>query len=276
MHTFGKFLSPHKNVLEYMDRFNVEKAIITTINRAKFLKKNDKSGRVNLFESENISNILENFKKIMLKGQLSHQDVIDIANKAPERFFKFFWFNPNLEPEEEESNYKILENHFNKDFIGVKIHNVFHMFKVPRDILKLVSFIQEYNKDIILFIHSAPNTSFFRGITCKEIAKLATKYPELNIIVGHAAYCMEYSMDVAFNLRKFKNIYFETSASASYGIYNIIKAVGHKRILFGSDSPVVSPIQLEIDKILTLPISNMEKQDILYNNVNKLLEFCRK
>ncbi|MFX1392725.1 MAG: amidohydrolase family protein [Promethearchaeota archaeon] len=276
MHTFGKFLSPHKNVLEYMDRFNVEKAIITTINRAKFFKKNDKSERINPFESENISNIMENFKDIMLKGQLSHQDVIDIANKAPERFFKFFWFNPNLKPEEEESNYKILENHFNKDFIGVKIHNIFHMFRVPRDILKLISFIQDYNKNIILFIHSAPNTSFFRGITCKEIAKLATKFPELRIIVGHAAYCMEYSLDVAFNLRKFKNVYFETSASASYGIYNIIKAAGHKHILFGSDSPVVSPIQLEIDKILTLPISNVEKQDILYNNVNKLLEFCRK
>ena len=69
---------------------------------------------------------------------------------------------------------------------------------------------------------------------------------------------------------------YRTSASASYGIYNILKAVGHKRILFGSDSPVVSPIQLEIDKILTLPISNVEKQEILYNNVSKLLEFCRK
>jgi len=83
-------------------------------------------------------------------------------------------------------------------------------------------------------------------------------------------------MDLAFNLKKFKNIYFEISASLSFSIYNIFNAVGSKRILFRSDSPVVSPIQLEIHKILTLPISNKAKQDILYNNVNKLLDFCRK
>ena len=276
LHTYGKFLSPDNNVLEYMDRFNIEKAIITTINRAKFFQKNDKSGNINPLEN-NMADILKNFKKVMLKGQLPHQDVIDIANKAPERFYKLFWFNPKLEPEEEESNYKILEEHFKKGFCGVKIHNIFHMFRVPKDVLKLVSFIQEYNKNLILFIHSAPDTSFFKGISCRDIAKLAKnqEFQGLRIIVGHAAYCMEYSMDVVFNLKKFKNVYFETSASASFGIYNIFKAVGSKRILFGSDSPVVSPIQLEIDKILTLPITNEQKQDIFYNNVNRLLEFCQ-
>ena len=50
-----------------------------------------------------------------------------------------------------------------------------------RDILKLVSFIQEYNKDLILLIHSAPNTSFFKGISCNEIAKLAKSNPGLRI-----------------------------------------------------------------------------------------------
>ncbi|TFG21578.1 MAG: hypothetical protein EU529_13190 [Promethearchaeota archaeon] len=257
-----------------MDRFNVEKAIITTINRAKFFQKNDNSENVNPLEN-NMADLLKNFKKVMLKGQLPHQDVIDIANKAPERFYKLFWFNPNLEPDEEEANYKILEEHFKKGFCGVKIHNIFHMFRVPRDILKLVSFIQEYNKNLILFIHSAPDTSFFKGVSCRDIAKLAKKFPELRIIVGHAAYSMEFSIDVTLILKKYQNSYFETSASVSFGIYNIFKAVGSKRILFGSDSPVVSPIQLEIDKILTLPISNEAKQDILYNNVNKLLEFCQ-
>ena len=276
MHSYGKFLSPDKDILEYMDRFNVEKAIVTTVNRAKFFSKENKDQMKRMFESKNTSDILESFKKVMLKGQLPHHDVIDIAKKAPDRIFKLFWFNPNLKQEEEESNYQILENHFKQGFCGVKVHPMFHMFKIPRDILKLASFIQEYNKNLILFVHSLPKVSLHSGVSSKDLAKLATKFPDLRIIVGHAAYSMEYSIDVSFILRKFKNVYFETSASASYGIYNILKAVGHKRILFGSDSPVVSPIQLEIDKILTLPISNVEKQEILYNNVSKLLEFCRK
>lgn len=48
--------------------------------------------------------------------------------------------------------------------------------------------------------------------------------------------------------------------------------VGHKRILYGSDSPTASTLPIEIDKIITLPkISNEQKQDILYNNVNNLI-----
>ena len=265
-----------KNIVEYMDKHNVENAIITTINRAKFYPKEDKSGNKTTPKITNISEALENLKKVMLRGQLPHQDVLLAANKAPDRFFKMFWFNPNLKPEEEENNYKILEEHFKMGFIGVKIHPMFHLLRVPRDILKLTSFIQEYNKDLPLFIHSAPNISISKGVSARDIAKLAKKFPDLRIIVGHSAYAMEYSIDVVFNLKKFTNVYFETSASASYGIYNIIKAIGHKRVLFGSDSPVVSPVQLEIDKILTLPISEVEKQNILYDNVNQLLEFCRK
>ena len=258
-----------------MDAHNVEKTIITTISRAKFHSDKDKS-REDESGSNNLIKIMENFKKVMLTGQLPHKDVIEIANKAPERFFKMFWFNPNLNPEEEESNYNILEDHFKMGFCGVKVHPMFHLLRIPRDILKLASFIQQYNKELILFIHSAPAISISQGVSTKDIARLAKKFPNLRIIVGHAAYSMEYSIDVCFILKKYENVFFETSASASYGIYNIFKAIGHKRILFGSDAPVVSPLQLEIDKILTLPISKDEKQDILYNNVNQLLEFCRK
>ena len=275
MHTFGKFIGDSKNIIEYMDRHNVEKAIITTINRAKFYPKEDKDGGSST-KITNMSEALENFKRVMLKGQLPHQDVIDIADKAPDRFFKMFWFNPNLKPEEEENSYKILEEHFKMGFIGVKIHPMFHLLRIPRDIIKLSSFIQEHDENLIIFIHSAPNISISKGVSARDIAKLAKKFPNLRIIVGHAAYSMEYSIDVVFNLKQFHNVYFETSASASFGIYNILKAIGHKRIIFGSDSPVVSPLQLEIDKILTLPISHEEKIDILYNNVYELLEFCRK
>jgi predicted TIM-barrel fold metal-dependent hydrolase len=70
----------------------------------------------------------------------------------------------------------------------------------------------------------------------------------------------------------YENIFFETSCSVSFGIYNLIKTIGHKKILFGSDSPTASTLPIEIEKILTLPrISKEIKQDILYNNVSRLL-----
>ena len=272
LHTYGIFLSPHEDIISYMDHHNVEKAIITTINRAKFHNK-QKEYASNMDDRDDLSKYLDDFKNIIPKGQLSHKDVIDITNKAPDRFYKFFWFNPKLNPEEEENNYKILEDHFKKGFIGVKIHGSFNFFKFPKDILKLAAFMQDFDKKIILFIHSHPKTKFYDGSEPQDIAKLARKFPDLRIIVGHAAYCMEYAVGVGLLLKKFDNIYFETSCSVSLGIYNLIKTLGHKRLLFGSDSPTTSTLPIEIEKIISLPrTSNEVKQDIFYNNVSNLLK----
>ncbi|MFW9818719.1 MAG: amidohydrolase family protein [Candidatus Thorarchaeota archaeon] len=272
LHTYGIFLNPFEDIITYMDYYNVEKAIITTINRAKYHQK-QKEYASKIDEQDNFSKYLNDFKRLIPRGQLSHDDVLDLANKAPERFYKFFWFNPKLNPEEEDENYEILEEHFKKGFIGVKIHGSFNFFKFPKEILKLVAFMQDFDKNIILFIHSHPKTEFHDGSEPQDIAKLAKKFPDLNIIVGHAAYCMEYAVGVGLLLKKFDNIYFETSCSVSLGIYNLIKTLGHKKIIFGSDSPTTSTLAIEIEKILSIPrISNEVKQDIFYNNVSNLLK----
>ncbi|MFX1378745.1 MAG: amidohydrolase family protein [Promethearchaeota archaeon] len=272
LHTYGIFLAPHADVVSYMDHYNVEKAFITTINRAKIHQKQREVVSI-VDDRDNLTKYIDNFKEIIPKGQLNHNDVIDIAKKAPERFYKFFWFNPKLNSEEEEENYKLLEDHFKRNFIGVKIHGSFNFFKFPKEILKLVSFMQDYDKRIILFIHSHPKSKFHNGSEPQEIAKLANRFPDLKIIVGHAAFCMEYAYSVAILLKKYNNIYFETSCSVSLGIYNLVKTLGHKRVIFGSDSPTTSTLPIEIEKILSLPrISNEEKQDIFYNNVLNLLK----
>ncbi len=207
----------------------------------------------------------------MPKDQLDHQDVIDISRRDPERFYKFFWFNPKIDSEQEERNYKILESHFEKGFCGVKIHSGIHLVKVPRDVMKLASFMQDFNKKYPLFIHFTPKFSAFGGISSKDIAKLAISFPDLQIILGHAGLAMEFAIDFGLSLKQYKNIYFETSCSIPYAILTLIKTVGHNRLLFGSDAPVTNPMKLEIDKILCLPIANDQKQDIFYNNINNLI-----
>jgi predicted TIM-barrel fold metal-dependent hydrolase len=254
-----------------MDRFNVDKAIITTINRTKYYTK-QRELSTTLEDGERISKFKENFRGLIPKEQLDHTDVKEISKKAPRRFYKFFWFNPNMDSENEENDYQILENHFKEGFCGVKIHSGFHRIEIPRDVIKLVSFMQEYDKNLVLYIHSLPKTAFFDGISTSDIASLARKFPKLRIIVGHAANTMSYAVEVGMTL-KFENIFFETSCSVSFGIYNIIKTIGHQRILFGSDSPTASTLPIEIEKIISLPrIPNEIKQDIFYNNVSKLME----
>ncbi|MFW9773718.1 MAG: amidohydrolase family protein, partial [Candidatus Thorarchaeota archaeon] len=253
---------------------NVEKAIITTINRAvssRIYSHKDNENIQKDMENDKLVKAFEKMKESMPKDQLNHQDVIDIARSAPERFLKFFWFNPNVQ--DEEKNYKILENHFNMGFCGVKIHSGIHLIKIPRDILKLIEFMQNYDKSYPLFIHYTPKFTAFGGISSKDIAKLASAHPELKIIIGHAALAMELAVDLSLNLRRYPNVFFETSCSIPYGILTLIRNIGYKRIIFGSDSPVTNPLKLEIDKILSLPINDEKKQAIFYNNVLSLVGY---
>ncbi|MHA2288386.1 MAG: amidohydrolase family protein, partial [Promethearchaeota archaeon] len=274
LHTYGTFLGKGNDLLEYLDAHNVEKAIITTVNRAassKIYTKIDSKVENGEKEKDRVKQAFENLRKLMPKGQLDHQDVIDMSKRDSARFYKFFWFNPKIEPEQEEHNYKILENHFEKGFCGVKVHSGIHLVKIPRDVIKLASFMQDFNEKFPLFIHFTPKFSAFGGISSKDIGKLATNFPKLPIIIGHAGLAMEFAIDFGLTLRQYKNVYFETSCSIPYALLSLIKTIGHKRLLFGSDAPVTNPLQLEIDKILCLPITNDQKQDILYNNVNSII-----
>ncbi|MBY8980654.1 MAG: amidohydrolase family protein [Candidatus Lokiarchaeota archaeon] len=274
LHTYGTFLAKDDDLLSYLDRHNVEKAIITTVNRAASSKiyTNDDNGNGEDVSNENrVKKAFENLRKMMPKDQLDHNDVINISNLDIERFFKFFWFNPKIDRDEEERNYRILENHFKRGFCGVKIHSGIHLIKIPRDIMTLASFMQEYNKNFPLYIHFTPKFSAFGGISSKDLAKLAQSFPDLNIILGHAGLAMEFAIDFGLSLKQYKNIYFETSCSIPYAILSLVKTIGHKRLLFGSDAPVTNPIQLEIEKIMCLPIKSDQKQDIFYYNTNNLL-----
>ena len=275
MHTYGTFLKPDKDLVSYMDRYGIEKAVITTINRAAsskvFVDNTSLQGK-NLKNQDKMAQAFENLKKMMPKGQLDHQDVIAIANLTPDRFYKFFWFNPKMLPEEEEKSYQVLESHLKQGFCGVKIHPGIHLVKIPKDIHKLVSFMQNFNKKFPIFVHTTPRTSYFSGTSAKDMAKLAQAYPDLKLIVGHAALSMEFAIELSLTLKSYRNVFFETSCSIPYGILNLIRNVGHKRVIFGSDAPVTNPIQLEIDKIKYLPINADQKQDIFYNNIITLLD----
>ncbi|MHA1285533.1 MAG: hypothetical protein ACTSQP_23760, partial [Promethearchaeota archaeon] len=155
LHTYGTFLGKDKDLLEYMNEFGIKKAILTTINRAAsskvYLSKDD--GERKTSNEDTFKMALNKFQNLLSKGQLDHQDVINLSRKAPDRFYKFFWFNPKVSSDMEEESYEILAKHFDMGFCGVKIHSGINMLKIPKDIEKLVSFMQDYNKSFPLFIH---------------------------------------------------------------------------------------------------------------------------
>ncbi len=51
---------------------------------------------------------------------------------------------------------------------------------------------------------------------------------------------------------------------------DLIRTFGTERVMFGSDYPVVSPKD-EIERFLSLDLSEQEREDILYNNAKRFL-----
>jgi len=116
----------------------------------------------------------------------------------------------------------------------------------------------------------------------KHIVKIATKYPELKIIIAHYFYP---ELDYCFKITEnFNNIYFDTSALAdsevvkeSGGVNKIRKILkktierNSESVLFGTDWPMCD-IEKHLNLIKSLDIKEDRKEKILYKNSQKLFQ----
>ena len=79
--------------MSYLDKNNVEKAIITTVNRAassKIYANDDVGDKSGVTENDPVKKAFENLRRLMPEDQLDHQDVIDLSNRDPARFYQLF------------------------------------------------------------------------------------------------------------------------------------------------------------------------------------------
>ncbi|MHA1436100.1 MAG: amidohydrolase family protein [Promethearchaeota archaeon] len=263
MHYLGRFKKRDESIIEFMDRFHIDKAVITTLNQAANLNTILKSNK-NLNENEFI-------QKFIPKTQYNHEKVKEIIQKNSERLIGFFWFNPRIATEDD---WHLLEKYIvDYKFKGVKTQCYVDLLKIPSDIFQLAEFCIEYN--IPLFVHSGSAFFFQRPVRVKDYYKLAKKYKELKLIIGHAAFTMEYCINCLRFFAKnesLSNVFFETSVSIPYGIMTLIKALGSQRVIFGSDSPTATTPDLEINKILILNFDKETLENVFYNNISSLVE----
>ncbi|MFX1275105.1 MAG: amidohydrolase family protein [Promethearchaeota archaeon] len=259
MHYIGRFKPRDESLVEFMDRYGIDKAAVTTLNQAANLDRILKSNG-NIGEKE----YLEDFLR---KEQYDHEDLRKIISKNPNKLFGFFWFNPKIANEDD---WKLLEKYI-KDyhFKGIKTQWCVDLLDVPGDLLYLAEFC--IDNDAPLFIHSGTGFFYQKPVRAKDHYQLARKYRELKLIIGHAAHTMEHCINCLNYFSKMANVYFETSTSIPYGIMTLIKAMGSQRVIYGSDSPTANPPDIEINKILCLNLDKKSLENVFYNNIIHLL-----
>ena len=154
---------------------------------------------------------------------------------------------------------------------GVKLHPDIQNFKVDDyRCLKIYELCEEFGLPILMhtgdkrYDNSNPN----RLLPILEI------YDHLTIIGAHFGGWSIWE-EASHVLCDIPNLYVDCSSSMPWisdeKTVEIIRRYGADRVLFGTDYPMWSPVK-ELDRFMTLPLSNDEKRMILSENVKKVYE----
>ncbi|MBN1802207.1 MAG: amidohydrolase family protein [Candidatus Lokiarchaeota archaeon] len=263
MHHAGRFKPREESLIQLMDKHGIEKAAVTTLNQAANMNAIEQSGK--------ILDIKELLNQFVPKQQYDHEQVRALIKEYPKRIYGFFWFNPKIASEDD---WDFLEKYIvDYGFKGVKTHPYIDFLKAPHDFYQLAEFCVEH--DVPLYIHSGSGFFFQKQARVKDYHALAKKYKELKLIIGHAAFSMEYCVSLVrffAHDSNIPNVYFETSVSIPFGILSLIKAMGEDRVIFGSDAPAANPPDIEINKIICLNLEKSTLQKVFYNNFAHLIK----
>jgi uncharacterized protein len=102
--------------------------------------------------------------------------------------------------------------------------------------------------------------------------RFAEMADEVLLIIPHLGLLGGSQMDFLRSFKDKKDVYFDTALASRDMILRFVETVGPERILFASDVPFGS-MESELFKVTTLPISDEDKEKILYKNFMRLTKF---
>ncbi len=188
------------------------------------------------------------------------------VNAAPDRLTGLGTLHPNSDDLRGD-----VEHLISLGLKGVKLHPDIQNFKVDDyRCLKIYELCEEFGLPILMhtgdkrYDNSNPN----RLIPILEI------YDKLVIIGAHFGGWSIWE-EASHVLCDIPNLYVDCSSSMPWisdeKTVEIIRRYGAQRVLFGTDYPMWSPVK-ELDRFMTLPLTDEDKRIILSENVKKVYE----
>jgi uncharacterized protein len=93
--------------------------------------------------------------------------------------------------------------------------------------------------------------------------------PDVKLIIPHLGLLGGDPYEFLNEFKNNKNIYFDTALAEKSAIFEFVRTIGPERVLFGSDVPFGS-MKNELSKVLSLEITDAEKEMLLYKNFVRL------
>lgn len=139
---------------------------------------------------------------------------------------------------------RIKEGHF----IGIKSYLALAPGYIPTKEIRIYDFFPKHHLEVlnklglILMLHIPRDGRLKDPVNLAQMMEIEKNYPEMKVIIAHVgrAYCPEDVGNAFEILSKTKNMMFDFCANTNEFVFKeLIKAVGPKRILFGSDMPIL-------------------------------------
>jgi len=133
-------------------------------------------------------------------------------------------------------------------FFGAKVYLSLSPEYIPRKEIRIFDFVPHHQLDIlnrhgqILMLHIPRDGRLKDPVNLAQMLEIEERYPNVKLIIAHVgrAYCNEDVGNAFEKLSKTKTMCFDFSANTNSNVFQqLIQAVGPKRILFGSDMPIL-------------------------------------
>lgn len=189
--------------------------------------------------------------------------ILSEYEKYPDRIIPFAAIHPDLENLEEFANQCRI-----RGFRGFKIHPDMQRFQLDgEDASAMMRAIEKTGLPVL--IHCGDARYDYDGP--KRVLGLREKYPDLNMIAAHFGGWLQW--DEAVSILPGKGIMVDLSSSIYKWLpekaAEVIRIFGSENILYGTDYPMWDP-EYELRRFMAVPLTEKERDDIFWNNADKL------
>ena len=230
----GGFLGDHfsaGHLIEEMDRLGIERAVILPMGKMPATAEEDKH---KLAEMEKANddyfhrNIVGDTIKKLQTDRMDHTVIINAIRLYPSRLVGVYIINPWLG----EVELKAAEHASEKrGFRGMKLHPVVNAFRADDAVVDPVLKLARRLKVPVMF-----HTSFGLGSEPTRVAKVAARFPEVNVLMYHPG-IGEFYKDAIRAAKEHRNIYLDTAHANPAALQAILDQVPAEQIIYGTDAP---------------------------------------
>jgi hypothetical protein len=200
---------------------------------------------------------------IQLDATAGNDMAARIVSEYPERLRGYFVVNPWQDPDAE-----IARRQHDPRFVGIKIHPDLHHYPLtgPR-YASVWEFAELTGRPVLTHTWSGSEYD-----DLLQLAEIADRYPQANILAGHAGVLRE-TVDTAIAIaRRFPRVYLELCGSHGHGqlISRMVGEVGAGQVLYGSDFPFID-MRASLGRVVFAGLGAAEMELVLGGNIVKLV-----